>query len=315
MTLRIGIIGAGAIAGEHAKAFAQLGCDLRVVMSPDAASAATFAGRHGVARSTAELDELLYAEDVDAVVIASPTPHHAEQVLATLAAGKHVLAEIPLATSLSEATQIRDLARGRDLHCMVCHTQRYVEPMLRLADGIGAGTINPIHVGITRAMLRRQNRGWTGIARSWADDVLWHHGAHAIDTTMTLLGFELEITGHAGRPLAGGGKPLDVSLSVATSDGRLGTILLSYNSLMPLNEILLIAEDDGYRFREGELRNAAGELLAGGTDEVLLKTAMYKQNSEFIDGLLRGRPMRTSVERVQPVYAALQSVATRFEWS
>ena len=57
--LRIGLLGYGAIAAEHARALAGIGCSLRVVAGPNAASARTFAETHGFARSSDQVDAVL----------------------------------------------------------------------------------------------------------------------------------------------------------------------------------------------------------------------------------------------------------------
>ena len=197
--LRLGIIGAGAIAAEHVAAFGRLGCDVRIVMTPQAASAATFAHRHAIARSTGDLSEVVGASDIDAVVVASPNDLHAEQTLAALKARKHVLCEIPLATSFAETERIAETAHAMGRLCMVCHTQRFWAPVEHLRRLVAHGVIQPLHIGLVRAMHRRENIGWTGRKRSWVDDILWHHGAHAIDTATCLLGERItDVVGHAG---------------------------------------------------------------------------------------------------------------------
>jgi 2-hydroxy-4-carboxymuconate semialdehyde hemiacetal dehydrogenase len=309
--VHLGIIGAGAIAAEHVAAFGRLGCEICIVTAPHAASAAGFARRHGIARWTSNVTEVVNAGDIDAVVVASPSSMHADQTLAALKGGKHVLCEIPLAMSLAEAERIVETAHSMGLLCMVCHTQRFWGPVQHLGRLVAGGSIQPLHLGVVRAMYRRENVGWTGRKRTWVDDVLWHHGAHAIDTAAYLLGETIaRVVGHAGPRHTKTGKPLDVSLSVATTRGRIGTIMLSYNSHVSLNEIVLIGVEDTFRFRAGELRSSHGEVLLRGTDAELQELAMDSQNRQFIDGITRGTPMDTTAEGVIPIYAALRTAAS-----
>ena len=308
--IRLGLIGAGAIAAEHVASFGRLGCEVLAVMAPDAASASAFAQRHGIPRSTDDLSDVLGAGDIDAVVVASPHAAHAKQALAALEAGKHVLCEIPVALSLREVERISQASSAAGVLCMACHTQRFWGPVQRLRSLVANGTITPLHLGLIRGMLRRTNVGWTGKPRSWADDVLWHHGAHAIDTATCLLGEDIvDITGHSGPESAASERPLDVSLSVTTTSRRIGTILLSYNSHSALNDIVLVAEQDTYRFGSGELRDSRGEVLLHGVEPRLQERAMDAQNGQFVEGITCGASVDTEIQRALPIYVLLHKAA------
>lgn len=74
-----------------------------VVRSGDAGHAAAWAGEHGVLEAVTDLGAALERDDVDAVYVSSVNARHREQVEAAAAAGKHVLAEKPLALSLADA--------------------------------------------------------------------------------------------------------------------------------------------------------------------------------------------------------------------
>lgn len=106
----LGVIGCGWAAGEIGRVAAGLP-QLRIALATDAdaARAAAFAARTG-ARVAADIDALLADPAVTAVYVA--VPHHllAPIVRRALAAGKHVLAEKPLALSSEEASQLGDLA-------------------------------------------------------------------------------------------------------------------------------------------------------------------------------------------------------------
>jgi len=309
--VRIGILGDGAIAAEHAKVFAALGCEIRVIMAPDSRSAENFARRHDVSRWTCDAAEATRAADVEAIVVASPNAEHAGQTLAALAAGKHVLCEIPLAMSLADVRQITAAAEAAALVCMACHTQRFWGPVRRLADGVRQGEIRSCQVRIARGMNRRENIGWSGRKRAWVDDILWHHGAHAVDTAALLLGEEIAaIVGCAGVRHPETGKPLDVALSLATASGRIGSILLSYNSLISINDFLLVAEEDAFEFSAGKLRDSFGRTLMQGAEAEMQRLAMHAQNRQFIDGITQGSPIETAAARVLPVYATLQDAAS-----
>ena len=96
--LRIGVIGVGIMGADHAERLSRRTARARLVAvaDPDEVRAKDLATPFDGVRSGADPLELIAADDVDAVVIASPGFVHEEQVLACLAAGKPVLCEKPL---------------------------------------------------------------------------------------------------------------------------------------------------------------------------------------------------------------------------
>lgn len=96
--LRVGIIGVGLMGADHADRVAHRtsGARLVAVSDPDTARAGALVRRYDGVRVVPDPLDLVAADDVDAVVVASPGFVHEEQVLAALAAGKHVLCEKPL---------------------------------------------------------------------------------------------------------------------------------------------------------------------------------------------------------------------------
>lgn len=97
-TLRVGVVGVGIMGADHAERLARriAGARLVAVADPDHARATALASRFDGVRAGVDALELIAADDVDAVVLASPGFVHEEQVLACLAMGKPVLCEKPL---------------------------------------------------------------------------------------------------------------------------------------------------------------------------------------------------------------------------
>ncbi|HEY4102714.1 MAG TPA: Gfo/Idh/MocA family oxidoreductase, partial [Polyangiaceae bacterium] len=106
-SIKVGIVGTGGMANAHADNFKKIpGVELCACLDIVPGRAAAFADKHGIPFVANELDDL-FAE-VDAVALVTPDRAHHAGVLATLRAGKHLLAEKPLTVSLAEA---RDVAR------------------------------------------------------------------------------------------------------------------------------------------------------------------------------------------------------------
>src|SRR5438270_447631 len=75
---------------------------------------------------------------------------------------------------------------GRTL--MVCHTHRYRSAIRGAKQRIVSGELTPHRIISRYVFLRRENKDWQGRARSWTDNLLWHHGCHATDLCLWLLG-------------------------------------------------------------------------------------------------------------------------------
>ena len=82
------------------------------------------AGRFGIPRVTTDWRSLAADPGVDAVVIGTPNALHATQAIAFLEAGKHVLVEKPMATSVAEADAMVAAARGGRARLMVAHCRQ-----------------------------------------------------------------------------------------------------------------------------------------------------------------------------------------------
>lgn len=110
--VRIGIVGSGRIARRFVpEAGVVDGAEVNAVYNPDKTEADAFSSQFGIS-SFSEYDSFLNA--VDAVYIASPHPSHYQYAKDALAAGKHVLCEVPMVLKEQEAQELYDLAEKQD---------------------------------------------------------------------------------------------------------------------------------------------------------------------------------------------------------
>jgi 2-hydroxy-4-carboxymuconate semialdehyde hemiacetal dehydrogenase len=315
----IALVGPGVIGAMHAQALAALGCSLRVVVGPDIAAAREFAGQYGFEDAGRDLSSA-FGSDVDAVVITSPNAVHTQQAVAALAAGKHVLCEIPLGLSLAEAQAVAQAARSGQV-AAVCHTQRYLPGIARWRSLIQRGEVEPLHLITVSALSRRENVGWTGRRRDWTDNIVWHHGAHAIDTARWLLGDDIAgVTVSSGALQPETGAVMDVSIGLTTRSGQLATLALSYNADRAISEHTLITSAGTFRLSDGAgtstgsgpgpdaSATGATETGAVAGDRVLAE-ALAAQDASFLR-VLRGGPAGdlALVSATLPVYRLLERV-------
>lgn len=140
--MNVAILGSGFMGATHAAAWGTLGDQARVshVVSRSAAKAERLAARVAASAGT---DPWAPLEDpeVDVVDVCLPTPVHREAVERALAAGKHVLLEKPIASTLEEADAIVAAAQASDRVVMVGHVLRFFPAYAELRRRIAAGDI------------------------------------------------------------------------------------------------------------------------------------------------------------------------------
>lgn len=159
MQIRIGIIGAGYIAGVHA-AILERDERVKIVAIHDVIveRAQQLARRHDatVAASVLEVLEL-----ADAVFITTPNTRHVPLTLAAIEAGKHVFCEKPLATTAADAVTVFEKAQQSDRVFQVGHNRRFA-PVYANLKQLLSGTHQPhsAHVKMNRGELLKPE--WTG---------------------------------------------------------------------------------------------------------------------------------------------------------
>jgi predicted dehydrogenase len=163
--VRVLLVGAGRAGLVHGRNFAAgvPGAVLQGVADPS---------QDALAAAGAELDcgwtdpdplDAVTRDDVDAVVIATPTFSHAELAVTALEAGKHVLLEKPLASTMEEAHRISAAAERADGILMMAFMRRFDPGFARVAERIAAGDIGqPL-------LVRSTGRG-PGLPPEWAWD-------------------------------------------------------------------------------------------------------------------------------------------------
>jgi 2-hydroxy-4-carboxymuconate semialdehyde hemiacetal dehydrogenase len=314
--LRVAVAGYGQIARSHTRTMKQEGHELRWLVGRVPERTAAFAQEHGYARHSTDLDDALTDPDVDAVILCTPSEQHAEQTERCLRAGKHVLVEIPLAMTYAEGKQLAQQARDTGLTVMVAHTHRYQAAMQRAKQMIDQGELT-LHSVVARYMfLRRENVGASGYVRSWTDNLLWHHGQHATDMVLWMLGVEeagqVDVTSMLALPDPHLEIPLDLTLVVRTPRDQLGTVAMSYNSHLSIYDYLLIGKEDTLMIANGVLSNREGVLYDPKQDQTEGRNSGLLQNREFVDAIREGRQPSISAGAVLPALEVLQKAQDAF---
>jgi predicted dehydrogenase len=181
--IRIGVAGLGYWGPNLARNFAGLpDCELRWVCDQSESARERAALQFPGARVTADLQELLDDPELDAVVLATPVPDHADHAVRVLEAGKHCFVEKPLAQSVADAERAVAAAAQAERLLMVGHLLEYhpgVRKLKELADSGELGDIYYIY----------GNRLNLGKLRA-DENALWSLGAHDVSVVLALAGEE-----------------------------------------------------------------------------------------------------------------------------
>ncbi len=204
-TLGWGVIGASAVAAEEfVPALRSLPtlADSRRYPAPDRSilgifshsehRARSFASQHSIAHLFLNLADLLAQSSIHCVYVCNHPRHHAQTVLAALAAGKHVLCEPPLALSVEEAQQVAHTALSRGLILAINYTRRGDPALRTLRELIADYTIGDLLGGRINhtGLLPTARQSWR--LRPQGGGVLLDRTAHTVDLMRFLLRDEIE---------------------------------------------------------------------------------------------------------------------------
>lgn len=182
-----GVIGTGLFGENHALVYSRLpGVALVAVCDQNEQRAREVAERYGARAYFTDYRQLLADPDIRAVSIATPDFAHAEIALAAAEAGKHILCEKPLATTVAEAEAIVAAAARAGVKLMVDFHNRVNPPFVAARENVRNGTIGtPAY-----AYARLSNTTFVPLEMlRWADrsSALWFLGSHAVDVLRFIL--------------------------------------------------------------------------------------------------------------------------------
>jgi predicted dehydrogenase len=176
----VGVVGLGYWGPNLARNLAAIpGCQLAWLCDADEHARTRLAPSFPAARLTGELDELLADDQLDAIVLATPVPTHAELAIAVAAAGKHCFVEKPLATTTADAERAVQAADRAGRILMVGHLLEYHPAVARLKELIVSEELGEL-------FYIYGNRLNLGKLRA-DENALWSLGAHDVSVVLHLI--------------------------------------------------------------------------------------------------------------------------------
>lgn len=304
--MKICLAGTGAMGVTHVKALKKIaGVEVVSVNSRTEESGKAFAAEWGIPHWSSSLEESIDRAGVDAVILATPSGLHADQTVLALSRGKHVQVEIPMSLNLPDAERIVTAARKSGRICMVTHTRRFSSPHREIRRRIREGTFHLHHMVVETYFFRRENLNMLGQPRSWVDNLLWHHACHSVDLAYWVLNEpNFEVWGQKGPTHGVLGVPMDMTVAMKSTDGRLFTMAMSFNNKGPFGGFYrYIGEEDTYKVYRDSMTDGDGKDTP--SDGI---AAFDRQDIEFTSAVREGREPESSAASCLPTMALLHRI-------
>ena len=191
-TVKLGLIGAGGISQAHCRAISQIeGAEIIATSDLVPSNLERMVNTWGVseANTFSDYNEMLKMDEIEAVLVCTPTGVHAPPTVAALHAGKHVLCEKPMEATLEAATSMVQAAHETGNILMVALKLRYSPQVIKAKQIVDSGTLGPIYYAETIADRRRGNPGGSFIRKATAGlGATADIGVYALDTALYLMG-------------------------------------------------------------------------------------------------------------------------------
>ena len=306
--MRLCVAGAyGAFGQKHLDALAAIeDVEVTAVMGPTAERIEALAAERRIGFAATRLEDCLARDDVDAVILSTPTQQHAAQAIACMEAGKHVLVEIPMADSLADSIAVVEKQRQTGLVAMAGQVRRFNPSHQWIHNRISSGELVLQQLDVQTYFFRRSNTNARGEPRSWTDHLLWHHACHTVD----LFQYQTGETCSRALGLQGPVHPelgiaMDMGILMSVPSGALCTLSLSFNNDGPFGSFFRYICDNGTYIARYD------DLFDGNENPIDLSAVAPSSNGielidrEFVAAIREGRAPNGAVGEV---LAAMQTL-------
>lgn len=313
--MRICVAGAyGAFGMKHLDALANIeGVEVTSVMGPTESKINALAAERGIGHAATTLEACIARDDVDAVILSTPTQMHAAQTIACMKAGKHVLVEIPMADTLADSQEIVRIQKETGVIAMAGQVRRFNPSHQWIHNKIVAGELKIQQLDVQTYFFRRTNMNAKGEPRSWTDHLLWHHACHTVDLFQYQTGetcsqaFGLEGPHHPDLGIA-----MDMSIGMKVPSGALCTLSLSFNNDGPLGTFFRYICDNGtYIARYDDLYDG-NEKQIDLTGVAVSNNGIELIDREFVSAIQQGRSPNGAVADVLGAMETLDRIERSF---
>lgn len=281
----------------------------------------------------ADMDVMMQQEDVDVVVVLTPSGLHAEHVINLAKYGKHIMVEKPMALTLDDADAMIEACDKNNSKLFIIKQNRFNVPVVKLREALEAGRFAKLVLGTVRVRWARHQPyydqdTWRG---TWAMDggVLTNQASHHVDMLEWMMGNVVSVFAKATTALANIEAEDTAVVSLKFKNGALG-IIEATTATRPKDlegSISILGEKGSVvigGFAVNEMLTWAFEDEQEGDDEVLKKysvnppnvygfghQAYYEHVVECISNgsqnLVDGLQGRKSIELISAIYESVET--------
>lgn len=240
MTLKVAVIGVGAMGRNHVRIYSELpDVELVGVADTDISAAEAVAKRYGT-RAYAHYSQLLDEQEPDAVTVAVPTVDHLDVALQVIQRGIHLLVEKPIAFSVDQGRQIIAAAEQAHVQLAVGHIERFNPAVIALKAHLADGELG-------RVFQIDAHRQGPFPARVKDVGVVIDLAVHDLDVMRYVSGSEvIRVYAETERRIHSTSEDLLTGL-VRLDDGAIGTLTINWLTPTKIRELYVTGERGMFR--------------------------------------------------------------------
>lgn len=269
---KFALVGAGVIGKHHGLVMSQLADRVELVAVADVKRdrAEQLAAARG-GRPYGSLSQALAAEEIDVVVVCTPTGRHGEVAIEALDAGKHVIVEKPAEITVAKTDGIIAAQRKAGTLVTVISQHRFDPATETTLAAIGRGELGRLTSGIAsidwwRGQSYYDSGDWRGTWELDGGGALMNQGVHTVDLLVAALGRPVEVFAYAGTLAHERIEVEDVAVGVVRFEsGALGVLHATTAAYPGLSARLQVHGDRGSAVIDND-QLAFFQVTAGGAD-------------------------------------------------
>lgn len=306
--LGIALIGCGGIARSHAQAIQQVkGARLVATVDIAAQRAEELAAEYGAPNAYTAYQDALADPSVEAVIVCLPHHLHAEVAMAAAQAGKHILCEKPMATTLTDVERMIEAADAAGVTLMVGQVLRF-----QGANALARNLLREERIGHPHHLIRRRYHHMRSYPSApWSSDpekaggwVLYGFGSHEVDMVLWLLDTQAERVCAEGAKVNPHWQDYDeLAIQMRLTNTAIATLNLSINCHTEAWDTIIIGE-------EGSMLITSREVVLNGqaTPAPMHPSGGFvPQLAEFVSAVREGREPEASGRDVRRTMVALEA--------